>query len=80
VNYILRKNRRILLELNRKGIENISRSILIQAGFDFNFITNICNNKDGTVFFCYEKGYMGDDDGIFILMDKEDTETFNLIY
>jgi hypothetical protein len=76
VNYILRKNRRILLELNQKGIENISKSFLMQAGFDFNFITSIYHNKNGEKYlFCYEIGYKDNHDGLFTIVEKKGTKS-----
>jgi hypothetical protein len=73
VNYVLRKNRRILLELNRKGIENISKTFLAQTGFDFNFLTSKYQNKNGEIcLFCYEIGYKENHDGLFSVVEKKD--------
>jgi len=72
INYHLRKNRRILLELERSGTMTISKSNLALAGFDFNFITGFEDcNKGNTCYFCYEHGYFTDQEGTLTLIKKE---------
>jgi predicted nucleic acid-binding Zn ribbon protein len=72
VNYILRKNRKILLELNKNGVLNIEKSNLTCAGFNFNFITSLHDNSNGSPsYFCYEQGYSANQDGtVTLLIDK----------
>jgi predicted nucleic acid-binding Zn ribbon protein len=72
INYILRKNRRILKDLENSGIESISRSDLAYAGFNFNFITTIQEwDKQNTCYFCYDRGYIIDQGERLILVKKE---------
>ena len=57
VTNILRKNRRVLLELNITGKTKVSRDKLNDKGFDFNYFTSQYKTKDGTIYnFCYEQG------------------------
>ncbi len=59
VNYILRKNRRILAKLNPEGKNRVHKEKLKKAGFDFNYTTNVYRTRKGyTYFFCYEQGYL----------------------
>jgi len=59
INSILRKNRRILIELNPEGKTKISRRKLIDRGFNFQYFTSIYRTKTGnTYYFCYEQGYL----------------------
>lgn len=58
-NYRLRKNRRILKELNPNGKVKCHRNTLRDKGFDFKTFTSTFQNRDGKVyFFCYEYGYL----------------------
>src|SRR3954471_6378133 len=58
INHILRKNRRILIELNTTGKSRVLRSKLLEKGFDFGFFTSIYTTKEGVVYhYCYEQGY-----------------------
>lgn len=59
VNHTLRKNRRILAELNPNGKNKVHREKLAAYGFDFNFYTSTYTTKKGTTYyFCYEHGYL----------------------
>ncbi|MDD3003659.1 hypothetical protein [Flavobacterium sp.] len=72
INNKLRKNYRILEELNVEGKTKVSRAKLISKGFDFEFFTNILNTKTGnTYYFLYEQGYMPLDNDFFILVKKD---------
>jgi hypothetical protein len=80
VNYVLRRNRRILMELGRKGMVNIPGSTLMHAGFDFKFITNISNMNGDISYHCYEFGYRESPNGIFTLVEKININDTFLIY
>ena len=74
VNNILRKNRRILIELNPKGKTQITRSKLNDKGFDFTYFTNTYTTKDGAFYkFCYEQGYLEIEKDRFLLVARETT-------
>jgi hypothetical protein len=72
VNNRLRRNYRILSELNVGGKTKTTRSKLNGKGFDFEFFTNILQTKTGnTYYFLYDQGYMPIDDDLYILVRKE---------
>ena len=73
VNNILRKNRRILSDLNPAGKVKIHKNKLSEQGFNFNYFTSIYKTKTGkTYFFCYEQGYLSLDKEFFVLVRKKD--------
>lgn len=73
VHYILRKNRRILEELNPTGKEKIHRNKLIDKGFDFTYLTSTYTTKVGAVYyFCYEYGYLALENDLLLLVKKKD--------
>ncbi len=59
VNMKLKKNWKILNELNPDGKRNISKSDLTSLGFDFSYFTNTYVTKTGKEYrFCYDQGYI----------------------
>ena len=59
VNNILRKNRRILAELNPEGKTSIHKDKLLERGFKFGYFTNVYTTKAGKAYhFCYEYGWL----------------------
>ncbi len=69
INRTLRKNRKILKELNPEGKSKVSRNRLKAAGFDFKYFTHFYKTKEGKVYyFCYEYGYLPLDNGYFALV------------
>ena len=69
VNRIIKKNRRILKELNPKGKAKIKRKAMDTLGFDFKYFTNVYKTKEGKVYyFCYEYGYLPLEDSYFALV------------
>lgn len=71
VTNILRKNRRILLELNTKGKTKVNRDKLNDKGFDFNYFTSQYKTKEGSIYhFCYEQGYLPLDNNWYLLVVK----------
>ena len=72
VNNKLRKNYRILCELNTDGKSKATRDKMINKGFDFEFFTNILQTKTGnTYYFLYDQGYRSLDNDYFMLVKKE---------
>jgi len=72
VNNKLRKNYRILSELNTDGKSKATRDKMINKGFDFEFFTNILQTKTGnTYYFLYDQGYRSLDNDYFMLVKKE---------
>lgn len=63
VNNTLRHNRKILCEMLEKVAPEekltLARNHLVQAGFNFKYITHTyTNKKDSVYFFCYDYGYL----------------------
>ena len=59
INNILRRNRRILQQLNPTGKTKIARKKLDTLGFNFNYFTGIHQTKTGNTYnFCYDYGYL----------------------
>lgn len=73
VNNVLRKNRRILEELNPGGKTKAHRNKLVSKGFNFDYYTNSYTTKTGkTYYYCYEFGYLPIEDDYFFLVMKQD--------
>jgi len=59
VNNLLRKNYRILQELNPTDKTKTIKSKLLAKGFNFEYFTNIYTTKTGTIYyFVYDQGYL----------------------
>jgi hypothetical protein len=59
INNILRRNRRILQQLNPTQKTKTSRKKLDTLGFNFNYFTGIYQTKAGSTYnFCYDYGYL----------------------
>ena len=72
VNNKLRKNYRILTELNPEGKAKASKTKLLSKGFDFEFFTSIYTTKTGnTYFFLYDHGYMAIENEHYVLVKKD---------
>jgi len=72
VNNKLRKNYRILSELNPDGKAKTSRTKMLGKGFDFEFFTSIYTTKTGNVYyFLYDQGYMTIENDGFVLVKKD---------
>lgn len=73
VNNILRKNRRILAQLNPTDKIKLHKERLQIKGFNFNYFTNTYVTKNGTTyFFCYEYGYLPLPNDFYFLVKKGD--------
>jgi len=72
INNRLRKNWRILEELNPEQKRKTTRTKLIEKGFDFNFFTSIYTTKAGTIYyFVYDQGYLPLDNDYYALVKRE---------
>ncbi|GAA4762188.1 MULTISPECIES: hypothetical protein [Flavobacterium] len=72
INNKLRKNYRIVSELNPDGKSKTSRTKLISKGFDFEYFTSIYTTKTGNVYyFLYDQGYMAIENDSYVLVKKE---------
>ena len=71
VNNSLRKNRRLLVELNGKEHAEIHRDKLLKQGFDFDYYTSTRKTANGQVYYyCYDQGYELLPNGIVSLVEK----------
>jgi predicted nucleic acid-binding Zn ribbon protein len=73
INNALRRNRRVLAELNTTGKTKVSREKLLEKGFDFHYFTSIYTTKEGAVYhYCYEHGYLQTDKDWFLLVIRQE--------
>ena len=72
INNKLRKNYRILSELNVEGKTKTTKTKLLSKGFDFDYLTNILSTKTGNTYhFVYDQGYMPLDHDFYVLVKKD---------
>ncbi|MFM9987945.1 hypothetical protein [Flavobacterium sp.] len=72
INNKLRKNYRILSDLNPEAKSKTTRSKLLSKGFDFEFFTSIYTTKTGNIYyFLYDQGYMSIENEGFVLVKKD---------
>jgi hypothetical protein len=72
VNNRLRKNYRILCELNKDGKSKTTRLKLLAKGFDFDYFTNILSTKTGNSYrFVYDQGYLVLENDFYMLVKKD---------
>lgn len=72
VNNKLRKNYRILVELNTDGKSKTTRARLLSKGFDFELYTNIMKTKNGNTYhFLYDQGYLALENDNYMLVKKD---------
>lgn len=71
VNNTLRRNRRILQELNPGGKTKVTRDKLIEKGFDFSYFTSLYTTREGAVYrYCYDQGYLEMEKNFYLLVVK----------
>ncbi|GAB4285644.1 MAG: hypothetical protein Kow0068_11120 [Marinilabiliales bacterium] len=72
INYILRKNRKILIELTPTGKTKLHKSKLDEKGFNYDYFTSLYVTKTGNqYFFCYDYGYIKLDNDYYVLVKKD---------
>jgi predicted nucleic acid-binding Zn ribbon protein len=72
INNKLRKNYRILTELNPEGKTKTTKNKLISKGFDFDLITSVYTTKTGNIYyFVYDQGYMPIENEGYVLVKKD---------
>lgn len=68
----LRKNYKVLTELNVTGKTKVSRSRLYDKGFNFQFFTSIYTTKTGnTYYYVYDQGYLPLENETFLLIKRD---------
>lgn len=59
VNNILRKNRRIMMDVCVNGKITMHKDKVLEMGFHFGYFTHFKHTRNGTTYYyCYEYGYM----------------------
>ena len=72
INNRLKKNYKILSDLNSKGKTKVTRTRLYDKGFDFQLFTSIYTTKIGnTYYYIYNQGYLPLDKEMFLLIKTE---------
>lgn len=73
INTILKRNRRILAQINPEGKKIIQREKLLSKGFNFSYFTNLYKTNSGKeYFFCYDQGYLKvDEDKVKVVLKGE---------
>jgi hypothetical protein len=67
----LRRNYRILQDLNPENKTKTSKSNLLARGFNFEFFTSIYTTKAGTVYyFVYDQGYLPLENDFYALVKR----------
>ncbi|MDG1174308.1 MAG: hypothetical protein P8N07_00780 [Flavobacteriales bacterium] len=73
INNRLKKNYKILCELNKGEKSKTHRDKLITMNFDFKYFTSIYTTKKGTVYyFVYNQGYLELENGFYMLVKQYD--------
>lgn len=68
----LRKNYRILSELNSTGKTKVIRNKLNAHNFDFSLFTSVYTTKTGNIYYyVYDQGYLELDNDFFLLVKRE---------
>ena len=68
-NNALKKNYKILCELNTSGKTKLPKEQLLKKGFNFSLITSIYKTKTGNqYFYCYDQGYLLLDNNYVLLI------------
>ena len=80
INYVrnvvnaLKRNRRILMELNDgvQGVKKVHRDRLVDKGYNFMYHTNIYRTRKGNTYvFCFEHGYLELNDDWLALVRRD---------
>jgi hypothetical protein len=72
VNNYLKKNRKILLDLNPTGKVTVHKDKLTNLGFNFNYFTHLYVTQKGSTYkFVYDYGYLPLDNDFFMLVQRE---------
>ena len=72
VNNRLRKNHKLLSDLNVYGKTKVTRTKLLDGNFDFSFFTSVYTTKTGnTYYYIYDQGYLPLENDYYLLIKKE---------
>lgn len=77
VNAVLRNNYKILCALNQSGKTILHRDKMLEAGYNFKYLTSILKTRSNTIYyFCYDQGYMEIENNLLTLVKKEKGKKF----
>jgi len=77
INVKLKQNRTLLLKVRSSELKTISKSLLINLGFDFNLVTHFDIKNNDILKFCYDLGYIElNDSEIKIIEKRTSTKPF----
>lgn len=72
INNRLRKNYKVLTELNKTGKTKVSRNKLYDRGFDFQLFTSIYTTKAGkSYYYIYDQGYLALENEYYLLIKRD---------
>jgi predicted nucleic acid-binding Zn ribbon protein len=72
INNRLRKNHRLLSDLNQSGKTKVTRRKLLDGNFDFNHFTSIYTTKTGnTYYYIYDQGYLPLENDYYLLIKRD---------
>lgn len=72
INNRLRKNYKVLTELNKSGKTKVSLNKLYDRGFNFRFFTSIYTTKTGnTYYYVYDQGYLPLENEMYLLIKSD---------
>ena len=72
INNRLRKNHKLLTDLNTSGKTKVTRTKLLDGNFDFNYFTSIYTTKTGnTYYYLYDQGYLPLENEYYLLVKSE---------
>lgn len=75
INHALRKNRRILAELNPEGKITLHRDKLLARGYNFNYHTHIYTTRKGDpYYFVYDMGFLELANNFYMLVKRNPDE------
>ena len=72
INNRLRKNYKVLTELNPSGKTKVTRNKLYDRGFDFQLFTSIYTTKAGkNYYYVYDQGYLALENEYYLLIKRD---------
>ena len=72
INNRLRKNYKVLSELNKSGKTKVTRNKLYDRGFDFQLFTSIYTTKTGNIYYyIYDQGYLALENEYYLLIKRD---------
>jgi hypothetical protein len=76
INFILRKNRRILMELSTQGKSKVEKDKLRTKGFDFRYFTSTHVTNEGSQYiYCYDQAYVPLEKDCYLLISAKKRDT-----